>query len=180
MADPSSRLAALWHRLSPLPGGRRLFSWLLGRIVPYSGSTRPLVLELEPGRAVVRMRDRRAVRNHLGSIQALALANLGELASGLAMTLAQPPRTKSIVVRLEIDYLKKARGTITARGEAKPPARLDEERDVPATAELTDEEGDAVARLVVHWRLRPAASSPDRSATARTSSATSTSRSPDT
>ena len=139
-----------------------MFDWLLGRLVPYSGSIRPRVLELEPGRAVVSIRERRRLRNHLRSVHALALANLGELASGLAMTLALPPGVRGIPVRIEIDYEKKARGRITAEGRAAPPSDIREDLESTATAELRDEAGEVVARVVVRWRIGPAEPAPGR------------------
>lgn len=155
MAEPASRLLTAWRRLSRVPAGRRVFDRLLRWMVPYSGTVRPHVLELEPGRAVVTIRERRGLRNHLRSVHAIALANVGELASGLAMTAALPPDTRGIPVRLEIDYVKKARGRITAAGSASPPAAVTAEIEDEATAELTDESGDAVATVVVTWRLAP-------------------------
>jgi acyl-coenzyme A thioesterase PaaI-like protein len=122
----------------------------------------PRVVALEPGMAQVEIRDRRRLRNHLHSIHALALANLGELASGLAMTMALPPDVRGIPIRLEIDYLKKARGRIIAEGHAAPPSAVPAPTDAIATARLTDEAGDQVARLTITWRLSPPAT-PERS-----------------
>ena len=155
MAHHGTRIEIAWNRLAPFPGGRWIFARLLGRMVPYSGTIRPLVLELEPGRARVAIRARRRVRNHLGSIHALALANLAELASGLAMTLALPRDARGIPVRIEIDYLKKARGRIVAEGRAAPPTAVLGPMDGRATAELRDSAGDVVARATVTWRLAP-------------------------
>ncbi|MEX2528496.1 MAG: DUF4442 domain-containing protein [Gemmatimonadota bacterium] len=155
-ASPGPRLLAAWQRLSVLPGGGTLFSFGLGLMVPYTGSIRPRVLELQPGRAVVRLRDRRRIRNHLGSIHALAIANLGELAGGLALLTALPPGRKGIVTRLQTEYLKKARGTLQARGEVDSPSFPwgADEIETTVVATVWDEEGDEVARVVAHWRLR--------------------------
>jgi acyl-coenzyme A thioesterase PaaI-like protein len=149
-------IATLWRRLSPLPGGGRIFSRILAVMIPYSGSVRPRVVLLEPGHARVELRERRRLRNHLRSVHALALANLGELASGLAMALALPEDTRGIPIRLEIDYLKKARGRVTADGRASPPHAVPDEQDATASADLTDETGETVARMTVTWRLSPA------------------------
>lgn len=155
MPNLSERLLRAWTRLSRIPGGRRLFARMLARTVPYSGSIRPDVIELEPGRALVAVTERRALRNHFNSVHAIALANLGELASGLAMTVALPEGVRGIPTRIEIDYLKKARGRIVAEGRATPPAVISADTDALATAELRDADGDVVARAVVRWRLSP-------------------------
>jgi len=155
MTSPARRLGTLWRRLAPVPGRSRLFGQILGWMVPYSGTIHPLVLILEPGHARVEIRERRRVRNHLHSVHALALANLGELASGLAMTMALPDDVRGIPTRIEIDYLKKARGHLVAEGRAAPPRAVRHELDAPATAEITDQAGDMVARMTVTWRLAP-------------------------
>jgi acyl-coenzyme A thioesterase PaaI-like protein len=151
---PEGAIRAQWEKLSGRPGGKRLFSFLLGRIVPYTGTIGARVEELRPGYARATLRDRRRVRNHLRSVHAIALMNLAELVSGLALNFALPPEARSILVGLSIEFTKKARGTLTA--EATAPV-LDDgtERDLEIEARIRDEAGDVVATAIARWRIGP-------------------------
>ena len=55
-SSPAERIAVLWKRLHGFPGGRWLFSRMLGLMIPYTGTARPRVLELRPGFCRVEMR----------------------------------------------------------------------------------------------------------------------------
>ena len=145
-------IAQLWGTLSPLPGGKRLFSKAMGRMAPYTGTIDCEVEELRAGHAIVVMRDRRGVRNHLESIHAIALMNLGEVATGLAVMIGVDGRGRGIITHLEMDYLKKARGTIRATCDAFAPDTKGD-HEFHAEALLRDEQGALVARARAIWKV---------------------------
>ena len=154
LSAPGERLRASWRRLSKLPGGKTLFSLLVGWMTPYSGTIGARVVELEPGWCRVTLRDRRRVRNHLASVHAMALANLAEMASGLAVLVGLPPGVQGIVTGFSISYQKKARGLLAAECRASG-LDVTAEREYAAAVAITDAQGDVVARATAHWRLRP-------------------------
>ena len=128
-----------WRSLSALPGGKLLFSTALGRFVPYTGSIGARIQRLEPGLCVASLRDRRRVRNHLGSIHAMALANLGEMVTGLALMNSLPD---------------KARGILTAECRCDIP-KDNSEREYELTGEIRDAQGDIVSIARARWLVGP-------------------------
>lgn len=141
-----------WKILSKLPGGPWLFSRLLGFFVPYTGTIGASVVSLRPGHARATLRDRRAVRNHLGSIHALALGNLGEMTLGLAMIAMQPKNGRFIPVRLEMEYLKKARGPLSCEVDL-PYVDWPDQGDWQGEALIKDASGDTVCKVVGHFKV---------------------------
>lgn len=153
-ADPAARIRRLWARLHRLPGGKWLFSRLLGLAVPYTGSISPFVDEMRPGFARVVLRDRRPVRNHLSSVHAIALANLAEVASGLALISGLGDDQRGILIGFRIEYLRKARGTLVAECSVSlPPGRM--EHDIELDVEVRDGAGAVVVRAHPRWRVGP-------------------------
>lgn len=149
------RLLTAHHSLARVPGGQWLFTQIVKRMIPYTGSVNPRVEVLEPGYARISIRQTRRLEQHLGSIHAIALMNVAEFASGAAMSTALPPGYRGIVTKISIEYFKKARGTITAVSRPElPDVIADGEYDFDS--DLTNEKGELVARATVRWRLGPA------------------------
>jgi acyl-coenzyme A thioesterase PaaI-like protein len=131
-----------------------MFAFLLGRQVPYTATVGARIVELRPGYARAEMADRRVVRNHLNSIHAVALVNLGEVVGGLAMLTGLHPDLRGIVTGLSIEYRKKARGRLTAEASV-PPMPTHEEAERLVRSVIRDEAGDVVAEMTVRWRVGP-------------------------
>lgn len=142
-----------WSRLAKLPAGNRIFSLALGWMTPYSGSIRSRVEALKPGYARVSMRDRHRVRNHLHSIHAIALINLGEIATGLAVLSSITENMRGIVVNIQAEYLKKARGKLVASAEFKLPETLQDNTPCEVEALLRNQAGETVTRVTATWLI---------------------------
>jgi len=154
LASPGARLRRSWAQLSGLPGGKWLFSRILGFTNPYSGAVGARVVALEPGYARLELRERHAIHNHLNSVHAIALANVAEMASGLAMLAALPDTARGIVTNISIAYLKKARGLLTAECRCVlPDVTINGTHEF--TSSVKDAAGDEVARATVRWKLGP-------------------------
>ena len=151
-AEPGTILT-WWSRLSPLPAGRKIFSLGLGWMAPYSRSIGALVEEIKPGYARVSMKDRRRVRNHLHSIHAIALLNLGEIATGLAVLSTISANMRGIVLSINAEYLKKARGKLTATAEFSLPDSFADNTACEVEARLKDHTGETVTLVRATWLI---------------------------
>jgi acyl-coenzyme A thioesterase PaaI-like protein len=144
----------LWDATHRLPGGRLAFSLAIGRAAPYTGSIGARVEALRRGHARVTMRDRKAVRNHLDCVHAIALANLAELTGNVALAYSLPDDARFIVAGFAIEYWKKARGTITAICDCPTPTTSDREEYCVEVA-MRDEAGVEVCRAKLRSLVGP-------------------------
>ncbi len=145
------RILEAWRFSRRIPIiGHWLFARLVQRVSPYSSSIFPIFESLESGFCRVALLERRALRNPFQSVHAIALANLGELASGLAFLTTIPENWRGIVTQIQIDYFKKARGKITAECRTEFPNIVG-----PFTVgvDLKDGSGEVVARTTATWNI---------------------------
>ena len=123
-------------------------------MIPYTGTMKANVEHLEPGFAVVFLKDRRRVRNHLKSIHAIAIANLAEYTTGLATLTGMPAGSRAILTALDVRYLKKARGKLRSECRSQPPTSLNEQ-EVRVDASIYDMQGDCIATATASWLIGP-------------------------
>lgn len=143
-----------WDRLSPLPGGKRIFSRLVGYAAPYTGTIGARVMELRAGYARVELADRRAVRNHLDCVHAIALANLAEITGNVAVAYSLPDDARFIVAGFDIEYRQKARGKITGVSTC-PRAFTNERAEYRVEVSLRNEADDEVAHCTLRTLVGP-------------------------
>jgi len=140
----ASAALRLWTRFGGSAPGRWLFSRLICFRAPYFGSIAPSIVALEPGQCVVRIVDRRRVHNHIGTVHAIALCNMAELAAGLATDAALPQSMRWIPKGMSVRYLRKASGTMTAIARVPIPAESAEGFESHAIVEVRNEADEIV------------------------------------
>mmetsp|Transcript_16393 Transcript_16393/g.30457 ORF Transcript_16393/g.30457 Transcript_16393/m.30457 type:complete len:164 (+) Transcript_16393:283-774(+) len=94
--------------------GKRVFSLLFCYKAPYFWTIRPLVTQLEPGKVQVEMPHRIMSSNHIGTQHAIACCNLVEMAMGCVVEATIPSDLRWIPRGMQVEYLAKATGTLTA------------------------------------------------------------------
>jgi acyl-coenzyme A thioesterase PaaI-like protein len=140
----ASEALSLFRKLGRSAAGRWLYSRLICWRAPYFGSISPTVDVLEAGRCVVRIRQRRRVQNHIGTVHAIALCNMAEMAGGLATDATIPAGTRWIPKGMSVRYLKKASGVMTATALVPAIADPTQAQDLHAIVEVRDVQNDIV------------------------------------
>lgn len=117
---------------------------------PYFASIAPRITVLEPGRCEARIAHRRRVSNHIGTVHAIALCNLAELAGGVMVDASLPPSMRWIPKGMQVEYRSKALGPMHAVATSDV-AIVAAERgyDLPVSVEIRD----ARAQVVCFARI---------------------------
>lgn len=152
----SVSVLSLYHRITRWPAGHWIFSRLVCFKAPYFATIAPRFVALEQGRCEVRIRDRRRVHNHIGTVHAIALCNLAELSAGVMTDATIPADMRWIPRGMTVAYLKKAVGTL--HGVATPEVAAHSAVDGyewPVDVQVTDAADEVVFRARVMMWVAP-------------------------
>ncbi|SFS07569.1 Acyl-coenzyme A thioesterase PaaI, contains HGG motif [Dyella sp. OK004] len=151
----SAALSA-WRRLVSWPCGQWLFSRLICFKAPYFATIAPRFLVLEPGRCEIRIRDRRRVHNHIGTVHAIALCNLAELSGGTMTDISIPSSMRWIPKGMSVEYLAKAVGAMHAVATPERAAvESTEGYEWPVAISVRDAGGQEVFRARISMWVSP-------------------------
>lgn len=142
-----------YRNLKDRPLGKQAFRVGFMLKAPYFATVRPQVIEMAPNRGVVRIRKRRAVQNHIGTVHAIAVANGLEAAMGLLCEATTPKGMRWIPKGIQLEYLAKVPSDVQCVAETDPDAWDHEppfQVDVRCTAHLLDGT-EVVTGLIPVW-----------------------------
>ncbi|MEV4776761.1 hotdog fold domain-containing protein [Microbacterium sp. LWO13-1.2] len=153
----TSPIKKTYQALRTRPLGMRIFSAIVSMKAPYFRTIRPMIVSLEPGRGEARIRDRWGVHNHIGTVHAIACCNLAELVAGTTIDFSLPETHRWIPKGMNVGYLLKAKGTLTAVGtiEGLETLAADEARDVIVSVDVTDPGGAVVVHADITMWVTP-------------------------
>lgn len=144
-----------WQRLSRYPGGKWLFTRIVCLKAPYFSSIRPCFTELRSGYSAVSMRKRRRVQNHIGTVHAIAMCNLAELAAGTMTEVTVPTSYRWIPKGMTVEYLAKAETDLMAIAEIDPVPAFDQAQEVPVVVSVVNTADEAVLRAIITMWVTP-------------------------
>ena len=128
--------------------GNAIFSKKICEIVPYFSTIEPQFVDLRPNYAEVTMPNTVQVHNHLGTVHAIAMCNLAEIAAGLMADVSIPENSRWIPIGMNVKYLAKAKTDL--RGIANGTG-IDWEnpgdKDIPVC--ITDKDGVDVCSVTI-------------------------------
>jgi len=109
-----SQTLKLWNRFKNKPAGKWTFLKLLCLKAPYFSSISPVFERLEANYAEIKIKKHRAVLNHIGTVHAIAMCNMAELAGGTMTDVTVPSTHRWIPKGMTVEYLKKAETDLIA------------------------------------------------------------------
>jgi acyl-coenzyme A thioesterase PaaI-like protein len=96
------------------------------------------------------------VRNHIGTVHAIALCNLAELVAGVMTDATLPAAMRWIPKGMTVEYRKRATGTLQAEAlPERPIVASSEAYDLPVRVTVTDRKGDIVFVATIAMRVSP-------------------------
>jgi acyl-coenzyme A thioesterase PaaI-like protein len=160
MSKPN-QLSRAVGKVSGMPAGLRnwLITFMFTSQVKFAGTGGCEFEVLEEGRAVLNMKNRRRVQNHIKGVHAAGMALLAETATGACLGMTLPDTHIPLLKSMHVDYLKRAQGALRAEATLTPEQRqhilTTEKGDMIVPVRVTDEAGNEPIQCQMNWAWVP-------------------------
>ena len=155
----ANRLSRVVARLRKLPASSFLITQAFNSQVPFAGTGGIRFELLEEGRAVLSIRNRRKVQNHIRGVHASAMGLLAETATGAVLGMTIPDDKIPLMKSMHIDYVRRAKGGLRAEATLTPEMRArvlaEDKGDFTVPLRVTDEAGEEPIKAQMTWAWVP-------------------------
>lgn len=156
---PVNRLSRVVAKLSKFPASTFLITKAFTSQVPFAGTGGIRFEVLEEGRAVLSIRNRRKVQNHIRGVHASAMGLLAETATGAVLGMTLPDDKIPLMKTMHIDYVRRAKGGLRAEATLTPEMRqrvlTEDKGDFAVPLRVTDEAGEEPLKAQMVWAWVP-------------------------
>ncbi|MCP5163205.1 MAG: DUF4442 domain-containing protein [Hahellaceae bacterium] len=137
----------------------RALSTFFGNVVKFAGTSNVVVEELTNQRAVISIKNKKAVQNHIGSVHAVANILIAESATGYLVGMNVPDSCVPVIKTIKADYVKRAKGDMRAvavlTDAQVAQMRTEEKGETSVKVEITDAEGKEPVVMEMIWAWTP-------------------------
>ncbi|MFT6123112.1 MAG: hypothetical protein ACJAWS_001944 [Oleiphilaceae bacterium] len=111
-----NKMNKIVSNINSLPAFLRVkaLTTFFGKLVKFTGTTGIKIEELTDRRAVISLKNKKSVQNHIGSVHAVASILIAESATGYLIGMNVPDTSVPVIKTIKADYVKRAKGNMKA------------------------------------------------------------------
>ena len=123
--------------------------------IKYAGTTGISIQHWDVDKAVVNLKNRVHIQNHIGGIHATAMATLAESTTGMLFGLFVPDTHLPLLKSMKVSYTARAEGNLTAvatlSGEQKNQIQSTDKGSLIVPVVVTDSDGKEPIHVEMEW-----------------------------
>nr|WP_197473143.1 DUF4442 domain-containing protein [Oleiphilus sp. HI0123] len=161
MLAKKNKLNKIVSNINSLPSFLRstALSTFFGKMVKFTGTAGITIEELSCERAVITLKNKKSVQNHIGSVHAVASILIAESATGYLIGMNVPDSAVPVIKTIKADYVKRAKGDMKAVATLSKKQIADiqklEKGETTVKVSVTDAEGKEPILMEMVWAWTP-------------------------
>ena len=137
----------------------KVMTSIFGNMVKFTGTAGISIDELSDQRAVISLKNKKSVQNHIGSVHAVAGILIAETATGYLVGMNIPDTSVPVIKTIKADYVKRAKGNMKAvaclSDEQVATMKSQDKGETVVPVLVSDEEGKEPILMEMVWAWTP-------------------------